>query len=294
MDEDKAVTPVRRHDRKVLFLRDPLTSHAVIRAPKRTRTDNPFLRSDAPKMFPRRSNRSFKPSILKKTDFGRRLGRDGPRVLLTPSGPLRYKSSFTKTTCLPESILVEREYDVFEQLPDGAPLWRGHASGLLNVRIKLEELARTTSNECFAMYIPTREIVARIGGARQVLEQRIRKFLVFQVSYDSVLSIRRAKVLREHGYEAASVLGNEAAKVVLSTRLTRCDFFIIGHSAPESTRREMVVWLREHYPNVGILALNSPGILELDGADYNVKLNGPETWLPLVSTALSPPDHISP
>jgi hypothetical protein len=195
---------------------------------------------------------------------------------------------------LPESILVEREYDVFEQLPDGAPLWRGHASGLLNVRIKLEELARTTSNECFAVYIPTSEIVARVGGAQRVLPQGTRKSLVFQISYDSEHSIQRTKVLREHGYEVASVLGNEAAKTVLSTRLMQCDFFIVGHRAPEHLRRGMVVWLREHYPNVRILALNSPGILELDGADYNVKLNGPETWLPLVSKALTPPDDISP
>jgi hypothetical protein len=48
----------------------------------------------------------------------------------------------------------------------------------------------------------------------------------------------------------------------------------------------MVAWLRAKYPGVRILALNSPEIRELVGADYNVKLNGPEVWLPMIATAL--------
>jgi hypothetical protein len=95
----------------------------------------------------------------------------------------------------------------------------------------------------------------------------------------------RTEVFRLHGYEVVSVIGNEAAKVVLSLP-HHCDFFIVGHAAPEDARQEMVAWLRTKYPGVRILALNSPKIRELVGADYNVKLNGPEVWLPMIATAL--------
>ena len=64
------------------------------------------------------------------------------------------------------------------------------------------------------------------------------------------------------------------------------DFFIVGHAAADQVREEMVLWLKAHYPGVRILALNPPKVSELAGADYNVKLNGPETWLPVIASAL--------
>jgi hypothetical protein len=177
---------------------------------------------------------------------------------------------------------LEREYEIFEQLPDGSPVWRGHASGLASVRMKLQELARTTPNECFAMYLPTKEVVARLNvkGVRAGSEKR----LIFQISYDSKRAAERTQILRMCGYDVLSVIGNESAKMILSMS-QRCDLFIVGHNAPEDSRKEMAAWLKANYPGVRILALNSPGIKELAGADYNVKLNGPETWLPLVTRA---------
>jgi len=178
---------------------------------------------------------------------------------------------------------VDREYELFEQLPDGSPMWRGHASGLRDVRLKLQEIAKSTTNTCFAIYLPTNEIVARlnVGASGRTSE----KPLVFQIAYDDRLATARTEVLRLHGYEVVSVIGNEAAKVVLSLP-QRCDFFIIGHAAPDEARKEIVAWLKTKYPGVRILALNSPTIRELAGADYNVKLNGPELWLPMIANAI--------
>lgn len=178
---------------------------------------------------------------------------------------------------------MEREYDLFEQFPDGEPMWRGHAVGLLRARQELQALARATSNECFIVHLPTKEVVARLN----VLSSRgvSRKPVVFQIAYDSGLAIARTMVLRLQGYEVVSVLGNEAAKVVLSMP-EQYDFFIVGHAADDQVRKEMVLWLKAHYPGVRILALNPPRVSELAGADYNVKLNGPETWLPIIATAL--------
>jgi len=178
---------------------------------------------------------------------------------------------------------MEREYELFELLADGSPMWRGQGSGLRDVRVKLQEIARTTTNECFAMYLPTREIVARLNvGASSGVNG---KPLVFQIYYDDRLATARAEVLRLHGYEVVSVAGNEAAKVILSLP-QHCDIFIVGHAAPEETREEIVAWLKAKYPGVRIIALNSPTIQELPGADYNIKLNGPQTWLPVIDSAL--------
>ncbi|MGH9436372.1 MAG: hypothetical protein ACRD22_00405 [Terriglobia bacterium] len=169
---------------------------------------------------------------------------------------------------------MERDYDLFEQLADGTPMWRGHASGLHDARRQLREVSNTTQNECFVMYLPTKEIVARLN----VRTSDGRKPFLFQITYDEKLAKARAEVLRLQGYEVVTMFGNEAAKVVLSMP-QECDLFVVGHAAPEKTRREMVAWLKENYPGVRILALNPPLIRELVGADYNVKLNGPETLL---------------
>jgi len=186
---------------------------------------------------------------------------------------------------------MEREYDLFEQISDDEPRWRGHAVGLTSARQKLQELARTTRNECLIMHLPTKQVVARLNvrSSRGVG----RKPVVFQIAYDSDQATARTMVLRLHGYEVVSVIGNEAAKIVLSMR-EQCDFFIVGHAADDQVRREMVLWLKAHYPGVRILALNPPKVSELAGADYNVKLNGPEIWVPIIATALRGPQESGP
>lgn len=183
---------------------------------------------------------------------------------------------------------MEREYELFEQLPDGSTIWRAHASGLPNVRLKLQEIAGKTTNQCFAMYFPTKEIVARLNVAAS--RGAAVKPLVFQIAYDDKQASARTAALRLHGYEVVSAIGNEAAKIILSMH-QRCDLFIVGDAAPGQTREEMVAWLKVKNPGVQILALNPPRIPELAGADYNVKLNGPETWLPVIASALGGHQH---
>jgi hypothetical protein len=56
---------------------------------------------------------------------------------------------------------MDREYQIFEELPDGSPMWRAYAVGAENARAKLEEIAKTTRNECFAIQLETKEIVRR-------------------------------------------------------------------------------------------------------------------------------------
>jgi hypothetical protein len=61
---------------------------------------------------------------------------------------------------------LDREYDIFEKLPDGDLLWRAVVIGRENAIVKLREIAATTKNECFVMYVPTNEIIATLNGPK--------------------------------------------------------------------------------------------------------------------------------
>jgi hypothetical protein len=176
---------------------------------------------------------------------------------------------------------LEREYNIFECLPDGSVQWRGTVVGLQNARTKLEEIARDSQNDHFAMHLPTRNIVLRTDLLRKEV---VTPKAVCQISYDDNLRQQRANLLRSRGYGVVSVIGNEAAKLLLSTLRANYEFgfFIVGHAAPEQTRKEMIDWLRKNYPGVKIIALNAPQE-SIPMADYNVIQNGPEAWLRLVA-----------
>ena len=154
--------------------------------------------------------------------------------------------------------------------------------GLPSTRLKIEELAKSTGKEYFAMYLPTQEVVFRVDGSMATVPARAIK-RIFQIAYTERLRSERAEVLRHHGCGVVSVIGNEAAKAILS-RIHYDDLalFMVGHAAPEQMRKEMIDWLKAKYPNVKVLALNPPD-QQLPGADYNVLQNGPERWLPFVS-----------
>jgi hypothetical protein len=178
---------------------------------------------------------------------------------------------------------VNRDYDLFEHFPDDSLVWHGQVTGLKNVSHKLEEIAGRTLNECFAIHLPTHEVVARLNHGASPKETR--KSVIFQIAYDQSLALARARLLRSYGYEVRTVMGNEAAKVVL-TLPQYCDLFIVGYHAALESRRQMVAWLKTKYGGVPVLALSAPETLDLTGADYNASMDSCETWLSKVFTAL--------
>ena len=91
--------------------------------------------------------------------------------------------------------------------------------------------------------------------------------------------------MRRFGHEVISVTHNEAAKVALSS-FRDVHVFIVGHTAPEKTRKEMVAWLKANYPKVKIVALN-PSNDRLAGADHNVVVNDHDEWFALLAAAAS-------
>ena len=63
----------------------------------------------------------------------------------------------------PEAGSVNREYDIFERLPDGTDLWKDYVVGLEEARRKLQELAAQSKNEHYAIHTPTKDIAARVN-----------------------------------------------------------------------------------------------------------------------------------
>ena len=63
-----------------------------------------------------------------------------------------------------EMKLQKPQYEVFEQLPNGAVL-RAVVPGLSETQRTLFELGEQTENECYAMYPPTREIIGRVNSS---------------------------------------------------------------------------------------------------------------------------------
>jgi len=58
---------------------------------------------------------------------------------------------------------MERDYDLFEVLPDGAPIWRESVRGHENAVQKLKELAKRTSNEVRVMHVLSNTLIASMN-----------------------------------------------------------------------------------------------------------------------------------
>ncbi len=154
--------------------------------------------------------------------------------------------------------------------------WMEVSPDLERAKARVKILATSSPGEYIIANQETGEKVSIKGQTKRIL---------FQIGYDEKGINARAELLRRFGHEVISVTHNEAAKVALSS-YHDVDLFIVGHTAPEQTRKEMVAWLKTNYPKVKIVALN-PSKEQLDGADYNVVLNAQDEWLSLLAAAAS-------
>jgi hypothetical protein len=55
---------------------------------------------------------------------------------------------------------MERSYDIFEVMPDGAPLWRTAVVGHENAIAELKKLAAKTNNEVRVVHLETKAVIA--------------------------------------------------------------------------------------------------------------------------------------
>jgi hypothetical protein len=61
---------------------------------------------------------------------------------------------------------LERQYDLFEILPDHTPMWRGVVHGHENAIRQLQELAKTTTNEVRVMHIASNAVIATMNNPK--------------------------------------------------------------------------------------------------------------------------------
>jgi hypothetical protein len=166
-------------------------------------------------------------------------------------------------------------FDIFKVESDG-PRWMEAVPNLERAKARVKILTTSSPGE----YV----IADQETGERISIKPKTKRIL-FQIGYDEKGINARAELLRRFGHEVISVTNNEAAKIALRS-YHDVDLFIVGHTAPEPTRKEMVGWLKANYPKVKIVALN-PSRDQLVGADHNVVLNDRDEWLELLAAAAS-------
>jgi hypothetical protein len=70
---------------------------------------------------------------------------------------------------------MERDYDIFERLPDASVRCLTRVHGTLHVPQVLAARGEQTTNECFAMNIRTREIIARVNDEKTCRAELIKR-----------------------------------------------------------------------------------------------------------------------
>jgi hypothetical protein len=166
-------------------------------------------------------------------------------------------------------------FDIFKVESSGHR-WMEAAPDLERAKARVRTLSASSPGEFLILNQVTGEKLSVLPKTKRI---------VFQIGYEERGMRARAELLRRFGHQVISVTHNEAAKVALSS-YHDVDLFIVGHTAPEQTRKDMVAWLKANYPKVKIVALN-PSKAELLGADYNVVLNEHDEWLSLLAAAAS-------
>jgi hypothetical protein len=167
-------------------------------------------------------------------------------------------------------------FDILK-VESGGVRWMEGAADLERAKARVKLLAASSPGE----YI----ILTQKTGEKISIKSKTKRIL-FQIGYDEKGLNARAELFRRFGHEVISVTHNEAAKAALSS-LRDVDLFIVGHTAPEQTREEMVDWLKTNYPKVKIVALNPSATPKLPGADFNVILNEYDEWLSLLAAVAS-------
>lgn len=162
-------------------------------------------------------------------------------------------------------------FNIFKVQSDGRLLWMESVGDMERAKLRVKKLATSAPGE----YVITTETGERISIKSAL------KRIMFQIGYDERELNVRAELFRRFGHEVISVADNDGAKRALAS-IQDVDIFIVGHAAPEHTRREMVDWLKRNFPKIKIVALIPPGNRQLESVDCSVVLNDWNEWLLLL------------
>ena len=159
------------------------------------------------------------------------------------------------------------------------------SDGSLRLIEQADDLDRARARvKKLAAFSPGEYVIANQQTGEKVSMKTHVKQIVFQIGYDEKDLNARAELFRRCGHHVISVVDNEMAKAALSSAQS-VDVFVVGPSAPEETRKEMVDWLKTNFPKVKVVALIPSASRKLPTADYNIVLNDWDEWLSLLSAA---------
>jgi len=167
-------------------------------------------------------------------------------------------------------------FHILKVRSDGSRRWMEGAVSVERAKARVKVLAASSPDEY---------VITNLTG-RQISVKSQPKRIMFQIGYDERELNARAELFRRVGHEVISVPNNEAAKNAL-TSIYNVDVFVVGHSAREKTRKEMVDWLKANFPKVKVVALVPSAKRQLPRADYNIALNDSDKWLSLLAATAS-------
>ena len=167
-------------------------------------------------------------------------------------------------------------FHIFKVQSDGSRRWMEGAVNVERAQARAKILAASSPGEYVITNLTGQEISVKSQPKR----------IMFQIGYDQREMNARAELFRRVGHEVISVADNEAAKRALSS-IRSVDVFVVGYTAPEPTRKEMVDWLKENFPKVKIVALIPSANHQLPHADYNIVLNDWDEWISLLAATAS-------
>ena len=108
---------------------------------------------------------------------------------------------------------------------------------------------------------------------------------VLHVAYYPSLLHTRQRMMEADGYSVTSALGNEHCKAIAIKN--DFDVVLVGFSGKLEDRRAIIRWLKQHKPQLPIVALRSQSE-ELPLADQAVSSEHPQAWLSAVRDSCRP------
>ena len=162
-------------------------------------------------------------------------------------------------------------FHIFKVHSDGSRSWIEGAVSVERANARVKLLAASS---------PGKYVLTNLTGHE--ISVKSPKRVIFQIGYDERELNARAKLFRRVSLEVMSVADNDAAKNVLAS-IDHVDVFVVGYTAPEQTRKEMVDWLKANFPKVKVVALIPSANCQLPRADCNIVLNDGEGWMALLA-----------
>ena len=152
-------------------------------------------------------------------------------------------------------------FHIFKVHRDGSRTWMEGAVSVEHAKARVKLFTGSSANKY---------VITNLTG--QEISVKSPKRVVFQIGYDEKELNARAELFRRVGHEVMSVADNDAAKSALAS-IDHIDVFVVGHTASEQTRKEMVDWLKANFPKVKVVALIPFASRQVVRADYNILLN---------------------